>query len=173
MEEQVSSVYFKYFTLITSPVLERIRNGFESICMNFVSVAFIKPCAKFSEKDKRQIELDPHRFHFSPFWYEAWKIMVALCIFPLGIQGVPGNGRLSHLEDLILVCTSIMFTCTVQHSATNYSQYEEFGFPPNYPALLNGEPPIDKVWHLPSVVNLLKYIHYALHLIQAIFIRLN
>ncbi len=44
-----------------------------------------------------------------------------------------------------MICTCIMFTCTAQHSAVNFAQYEEYGFPPNYPALLQGEPPVDKV----------------------------
>ena len=63
----------------------------------------------------------------------------------VGILGVPGNGRLNQLEDVIMICTGVIFTCTAQHAAVNFSQYEEFGFPPNYPALLHGEPPADKV----------------------------
>ena len=58
---------------------------------------------------------------------------------------MPGNGRLNQLEDVIMICTGVIFTCTAQHAAVNFSQYEEFGFPPNYPALLHGEPPADKV----------------------------
>ena len=62
-----------------------------------------------------------------------------------GILGIPGNGRLNLLEDVIMICTCVIFTSTAQHSAVNQSQYEEYGFPPNYPALLYGEPPVDKV----------------------------
>ena len=63
----------------------------------------------------------------------------------IGIHGIPGNGRLNQLDDVIMICTCVMFTCTAQHAAVNFSQYEEFGFPPNYPALLHGQPPADKV----------------------------
>ena len=60
-------------------------------------------------------------------------------------QGVPGNGRFRRPEDVGVVCTSLIFTCTVLHSAVNYPQYNEYGFPPNYPLILNGSPPSDKV----------------------------
>ena len=68
---------------------------------------------------------------------------------------MPGNGRLNQLEDVIMICTGVIFTCTAQHAAVNFSQYEEFGFPPNYPALLHGEPPADKVSTLGVILILL------------------
>lgn len=61
-----------------------------------------------------------------------------------GLKGVPGNGRFRRPEDVGVVCTSLIFTCTVLHSAVNYPQYNEYGFPPNYPLILNGSPPSDK-----------------------------
>lgn len=61
------------------------------------------------------------------------------------LQGVPGNGNFTRKEDLYLALTSIIYTCSVAHASTNFPQYDEYAFPPNYPALLNGEPPNDKV----------------------------
>jgi len=60
-------------------------------------------------------------------------------------QGLPGDGQFRRPEDVGVVCTNLIFTCSVMHSAVNYPQYNEYGFPPNYPLSLNGMPPADKV----------------------------
>ena len=62
------------------------------------------------------------------------------------IKGVPGNGNLRRTDELVLVLTSVIFTCSVQHAAVNFPQYHEYGYPLNYPAYLHGMPPADKVW---------------------------
>jgi hypothetical protein len=61
------------------------------------------------------------------------------------LQGVPGNGSFTSKDQLYLVLTSIIYTCSVAHASTNFPQYDEYAFPPNYPALLTGKPPTDKV----------------------------
>ncbi|XP_052225509.1 allene oxide synthase-lipoxygenase protein-like isoform X6 [Dreissena polymorpha] len=61
-----------------------------------------------------------------------------------GLEGVPSHGKFSSKEDLYLTLTSIIYTCSVAHASTNFPQYDEYAYPPNYPALLNGEPPKDK-----------------------------
>ncbi|XP_052793619.1 allene oxide synthase-lipoxygenase protein-like isoform X2 [Mya arenaria] len=61
-----------------------------------------------------------------------------------GLNGVPSNGQFASKDDLYLVLTSIIYSCSVAHASTNFPQYDEYAFPPNYPALLNGEPPKDK-----------------------------
>lgn len=48
------------------------------------------------------------------------------------------------MEDLIKVVTSIIFISSVGHSAANFAQYDEYAFPPNYPAFLRGKPPTSK-----------------------------
>lgn len=62
-----------------------------------------------------------------------------------GIKGLPGQGKLRRVEDLIMICTNVIFTCSVQHAAVNFPQYNEYAFPPNYPSMLNKSPPKDRL----------------------------
>ncbi|XP_076468009.1 allene oxide synthase-lipoxygenase protein-like [Babylonia areolata] len=61
-----------------------------------------------------------------------------------GLLGVPGNGSLTCTDQLVTILTSIIYTCSVSHAAANFPQYDEYGFPPNYPAMLRGQPPTNK-----------------------------
>ena len=38
-----------------------------------------------------------------------------------------------------------MFTASVGHAAANFCQYDEYAYPPNYPARLHGKRPRNKV----------------------------
>jgi arachidonate 5-lipoxygenase len=63
----------------------------------------------------------------------------------LGILGIPGNsGKFISKPQLITVCTCLIYTCSVGHAATNFKQYDEYAFPPNYPTKLSGCPPRSK-----------------------------
>ncbi|XP_074651881.1 allene oxide synthase-lipoxygenase protein-like isoform X2 [Tubulanus polymorphus] len=62
----------------------------------------------------------------------------------VGLKGVAGNGQFTKIEDLVATLTSIIFTCSASHAMANFSQYDEYGFPLNYPGFLNGEPPRNK-----------------------------
>ncbi|XP_071838611.1 polyunsaturated fatty acid 5-lipoxygenase-like [Apostichopus japonicus] len=61
-----------------------------------------------------------------------------------GVPGVPGGGKFQSVEEVAQVITSIIFMGSVAHAACNFSQYDDYGFPPNYPAFLQGMPITDK-----------------------------
>ena len=56
-----------------------------------------------------------------------------------------GNGKFDTLEDLIKVVSGTIYLGSVAHAAANFCQYDEYAFPANYPATLNGKPPSNKV----------------------------
>ena len=47
-------------------------------------------------------------------------------------------------DQLTNLLTIIIFTCSCQHAAVNFSQMDSFGFPPNSPALMRQPPPTRK-----------------------------
>ncbi|KAJ8298470.1 hypothetical protein KUTeg_025001 [Tegillarca granosa] len=61
-----------------------------------------------------------------------------------GLKGVPGNGKFENTDQIIQTLTCIIYTCSVGHAATNFPQYDEYAFPPNYPGLVRGVPPKNK-----------------------------
>ena len=56
-----------------------------------------------------------------------------------------GGGKFENLDDLIKVVSGTIFMSSVVHAAVNFCQYDEYAFPPNYPAKMVGEIPKDKV----------------------------
>eukprot|EP00057_Strongylocentrotus_purpuratus_P014192 XP_011668666.1 PREDICTED: allene oxide synthase-lipoxygenase protein-like [Strongylocentrotus purpuratus] len=60
------------------------------------------------------------------------------------IKGFPNSGRLETSREITTVITDFIFTFTAEHAAVNFGQYDNFGFPPSYPAWLSGKPPHDK-----------------------------
>ena len=63
----------------------------------------------------------------------------------LPFQGMPNDGSFRKMDDIVLVCSAIIFTCSAQHATLNFGQYEIFSYIPNYPSLLKGQPPINLV----------------------------
>ncbi|XP_071947656.1 allene oxide synthase-lipoxygenase protein-like [Antedon mediterranea] len=60
------------------------------------------------------------------------------------IQGVPGDGSFKNPKEIAETVTSIVFTSSVMHAAVNFGQYDNYGFPPHYPASIEGQPPKNK-----------------------------
>lgn len=61
-----------------------------------------------------------------------------------GIPGVPGKGQFQNIDQIMETVTAIIFTSTVGHAEGNFSQYDDYGYPPNYPSYLEGFPPTNK-----------------------------
>jgi len=61
-----------------------------------------------------------------------------------GLKGVPGDGHLTNNGQLVTILTSIVYICSVKHAASNFPQYDEYAFVPNYPVSLVGAPPTTK-----------------------------
>jgi len=57
------------------------------------------------------------------------------------------------IESLVDFSTTVMFTCSVQHTAVNFGQFENYHFVPNSPALMNlpshkkGEGSMERILH--------------------------
>lgn len=54
-----------------------------------------------------------------------------------GMNGIP---EFDNLENLVDVLTNFIYICSVEHSATNFPQYDQYAFPPNFAATLHGHP---------------------------------
>lgn len=59
------------------------------------------------------------------------------------LQGIPEVFR--EKQELVDTIAAFIFIASVGHAAANFAQYDEYAFPPNYPAMLQGERPKDKV----------------------------
>jgi len=75
---------------------------------------------------------------------QAFAAILTDCEKGPGIKGVFGDGKFNKLDDLIKTITSTIYISSVMHAAANFCQYDEYAFPPNYPATLSGVPPTDK-----------------------------
>jgi arachidonate 15-lipoxygenase len=49
------------------------------------------------------------------------------------IRGLPNDGAIETIEDLVEVITFVIFTCSVQHAAVNFPQYDCMSYVPNMP----------------------------------------
>lgn len=49
------------------------------------------------------------------------------------IKGLPNDGAIQRIEELIEVATFVIYTCSVQHAAVNFPQYDCMSYAPNMP----------------------------------------
>lgn len=61
------------------------------------------------------------------------------------VPGFPSHrnpGTIVTLQQLIDAATQIIFTCSAQHAAVNFSQFDYFGYPPNAPLAAYSKPDV-------------------------------
>lgn len=51
--------------------------------------------------------------------------------------GIP---EFDNMQNIVDVLSNFIYTCSVEHSAANFPQYDEYVFPPNFAATLHGNP---------------------------------
>ncbi len=71
--------------------------------------------------------------------------IISIILSTLFLKGVPGKGKFTTLDQLIETITSVIYISSVAHASVNFLQYEQYGFPFNYPAMLYGDPPRRKI----------------------------
>jgi len=86
----------------------------------------------------------------------------------LGHLPVGASGRLERQEDLVKLLTSIIYTASVGHATANFQQYDEYGWTPNKPLALRGDPPRDKS-HVHTEKDVLDALPDMSHTLQAIW----
>ena len=117
-----------------------------SCCKVFVRISRYESTSKYMDES----------FVFNLTTPSQWKLIIFgpwSCPLPLlsALQGMPvkfyedGKYRIEVLEDLIEIVTVLIFSASVQHAAVNFEQYDQYGFPPNYPGMLRGDWPRCKV----------------------------
>ncbi|XP_041479658.1 polyunsaturated fatty acid 5-lipoxygenase-like [Lytechinus variegatus] len=62
----------------------------------------------------------------------------------VNMKGLPNGGKFMSVDDVVETVTNFMYICSVAHASVNFGQYDEYAYPPNYPAFLHGKPPKDK-----------------------------
>jgi len=63
-----------------------------------------------------------------------------------GYQGVDENqhgvpNRINSIEQLVDICTSVMYTCSFTHAAVNFSQWDYYSYVPNRPLIMRKPAP--------------------------------
>ncbi len=49
------------------------------------------------------------------------------------VKGLPNDGAIQRFDELVEVATFIIYTCSVQHAAVNFPQYDFMSYAPNMP----------------------------------------
>ena len=60
------------------------------------------------------------------------------------LSGLPNNGRLTSVNDIVDVATFVIYTSSVQHAAVNFPQYDIMSYVPNMPLATYSPRPTSK-----------------------------
>ncbi|CAL4074154.1 unnamed protein product [Meganyctiphanes norvegica] len=64
----------------------------------------------------------------------------------VGLKEIPGSEEgFNNVEEVVDVLTMIISTCSLGHAASNFQQYEQYGYVPNYPGIIMSELPKEKI----------------------------
>lgn len=91
----------------------------------------------YYKNDDRNVQEDGE---IQGFYQELTAPRASRAMIGSGGCGMNGIPEINSMENLVDVVTYFIYTCSVEHSATNFPQYEQYAFPPNFAALLNGQP---------------------------------
>lgn len=91
---------------------------------------------------------EAHQFPKVPQWLPAdWLTATGLdshglptCPRVPDFPNAQNPGQFTSLQQLLDVATQVIFTCTAQHAAVNFSQFDYVGYPPNTPMALYSQP---------------------------------
>lgn len=80
-------------------------------------------------------------FATAPYWVpKEWVEQTGLKAKLPSNPRVPGLGKITTVQQLIDIATTIIFTCSPQHAAVNFSQYDYVNYVPNAPFSLYSKP---------------------------------
>lgn len=85
------------------------------------------------------------RTHVIVFLTAYFECKQFLYVFVFYFKGIP---EFDNLQNLVDVLTTFIYICSVEHSATNFPQYDQYAFPPNFAATLHGHPDDAAVVHV-------------------------
>lgn len=111
-------------------------------------------------------------------WLFPWKYYISFLIqlklsycscfyFYICFQGIP---EFDNIQNLVDVLTNFIYICSVEHSATNYPQYDQYAFPPNMAATLHSKPDKSAVVIMNIELLSLSLFHIYIHTYIYIYI---
>lgn len=108
----------------------KIWNAFEEFVCSIIDAFYSSDEDVANDKDLQHFAKDIHHNGFP------------------GYDGIPDGHdfpeSITKKDDLIEICTLIMFTGSAQHAAVNFGQFDYYSFIPNSPVMLHHPPPTEK-----------------------------
>eukprot|EP00057_Strongylocentrotus_purpuratus_P026180 XP_011680654.1 PREDICTED: arachidonate 5-lipoxygenase-like [Strongylocentrotus purpuratus] len=80
--------------------------------------------------------------------FEVQYLFDPVSLGALDKDGLPNDGHFNTAKEISEVVTSFIFIFSATHASVNFGQYDNYAFPPAYPAWMNGQPPQDKLTYM-------------------------